>query len=173
MSSSKKLEVNKNKIISWLQEDKIPCQETDISKVPDLAWNLLIDKNQVSVYSRADIPDRIFIQKDIRLSPELQELTNKSWGKPKLNGLLISIDSTLTNLNVRHQILFNDKKEFTGVRMHFILIDSLNKDTLLNSHLRLSEVFNTMMQSLSNLMGVEMKKLKEAEKTSSDNPLAS
>ena len=173
MPSSKQLEVNKNKIITWLQEDKIPVKEEDASKVPELAWNLSIDTNQVSVYSATNLPDRVNIQKDIRLSPELQELVNKKWAKPKLNGLLVSVESALTNLNVRHKILFNDKKEFIGVRMHLMLIDSLNKDTFLNSHLRLSEVFGTMMQGLSNLLGVEMNKLKKAEKTSSENPLAS
>jgi len=76
-------------------------------------------------------------------------------------------------LNVRHQILFNDKKEFTGIRMFLILIDSLNKDTFLNSHIRISEVFGTMLQGLSSFLGVEMKKLKQAEKESSENPLAS
>ena len=54
-----------------------------------------------------------------------------------------------------------------------MLIDSLNKDTFLNSHLRISEIFGTMIQGLSSLLGVEMKKLKQAEKTSSENPLAS
>jgi len=173
MSSSKKLEVNKNKIISWLQEDKIPYKEQDVSKVPKVAWHLSIDTNPVSVYSIKDLPDRVYLQKDIRLSLELQELVNKKWDKPKLNGLLASVESALTNLNVRHQLLFNDKKEFTGVRMHFILIDSLNKDTFLNSHLRISEIFGTMIQGLSSLLGVELKKLKQAEKTSSENPLAS
>jgi len=172
MSSSKKLEVNKNKIIHWLQEDKIPYKEANISKMPKIAWLLSVDINPVLVYSMKDLPDRVFIQRDIRLSQELQDLANKSWKKPKLNGLLISIDSALTNLNVRHRILFNKKKEFTGVRMHLILLDSLNKDTFLNSHLRISEVFATMTQSLSNLLGVEMKKLKEVEKTASENPLA-
>ncbi len=36
MSSSKKLGVNRNKIITWLQEDKIPFKEVDVSKIPEL-----------------------------------------------------------------------------------------------------------------------------------------
>ena len=173
MSSSKKLEVNKNKIITWLQEDKIPCEEVDVSKVSTLAWNIAVDHIQVSVYSVTDLPDRVFIQKDIRFPEDIRELVNKKWDTPKLNSLLINIETTLTNLNVRHQFLFNDKKEFTGVRMNLILIEGLNKETLLNSHFRVSEVFLIMMQNLSSLLGVEMNKLKQEEKKHSKNPLAS
>ena len=173
MSSSKKLGVNRNKIITWLQEDKIPFKEVDVSKMPKLAWDLSVDNNHVLVYSITNIPDRVYIQRDIRLGKILQKIVNKDWKKSKLNGLLIDTESALTNLNVRHQILFNDKKEFTGIRMFLILIDSLNKDTFLNSHLRISEVFATMLQGLSSFLGVEMKKLKHAEKESSENPLAS
>ena len=54
MSSSKKLEVIKNKIITWLQEDKIPCKEEDVSKIPIVAWHLSIDINPVSIYSITD-----------------------------------------------------------------------------------------------------------------------
>ena len=173
MSSSKKLGVNRNKIITWLQEDKIPFKEVDVSKMPKLAWDLSVDNNHVLVYSITNITDRVYIQRDIRLGKRLQKIVNKDWKKSNLNGLLISTESALTNLNVRHQILFNDKKEFTGIRMFLILIDSLNKDTFLNSHLRISEVFGTMLQGLSSFLGVEMKKLKQAEKESSENPLAS
>ena len=173
MSSSKKLGVNRNKIITWLQEDKIPFKEIDVSKMPKLAWDLSVDNNHVLVYSITNIPDRVYIQRDIRLGKILQKIVNKDWKKSKLNGLVIDTESALTNLNVRHQILFNDKKEFTGIRMFLILIDSLNKDTFLNSHLRISEVFATMLQGLSSFLGVEMKKLKHAEKESSENPLAS
>ena len=173
MSSSKKLGVNRNKIITWLQEDKIPFKEVDVSKMPKLAWDLSVDNNHVSVYSITNLPDRVYIQRDIRLGKILQKIVNKDWKKSKLNGLLIDTESALTNLNVRHQILFNDKKEFTGIRMFLILIDSLNKDTFLNSHLRISEVFATMLQGLSSFLGVEIKKLKQAEKESSENPLAS
>ncbi|MCH8833749.1 MAG: hypothetical protein IIA81_05610 [Thaumarchaeota archaeon] len=173
MSSSKKLGVNRNKIITWLQEDKIPFKEVDVSKMPKLAWDLSVDNNHVLVYSITNLPDRVYIQRDIRLGKILQKIVNKDWKKSKLNGLLIDTESALTNLNVRHQILFNDKKEFTGIRMFLILIDSLNKDTFLNSHLRISEVFATMLQGLSSFLGVEIKKLKQAEKESSENPLAS
>jgi len=173
MSSSKKLGVNRNKIITWLQEDKIPFKEVDVSKMPKLAWDLSVDNNHVLVYSITNLPDRVYIQRDIRLGKRLQKIVNKDWKKSNLNGLLISTESALTNLNVRHQILFNDKKEFTGIRMFLILIDSLNKDTFLNSHIRISEVFATMLQGLSSFLGVEMKKLKQAEKESSENPLAS
>ena len=173
MSSSKKLGVNRNKIITWLQEDKIPFKEVDVSKMPKLAWDLSVDNNHILVYSITNLPDRVYIQRDIRLGKILQKIVNKDWKKSKLNGLLSSTESALTNLNVRHQILFNDKKEFTGIRMFLILIDSLNKDTFLNSHLRISEVFATMLQGLSSFLGVEIKKLKQAEKESSENPLAS
>ena len=173
MSSSKKLGVNRNKIITWLQEDKIPFKEVDVSKMPKLAWDLSVDNNHVLVYSITNLPDRVYIQRDIRLGKILQKIVNKDWKKSKLNGLLIDTESALTNLNVRHQILFNDKKEFTGIRMFLILIDSLNKDTFLNSHLRISKVFATMLQGLSSFLGVEIKKLKQAEKESSENPLAS
>jgi len=173
MSSSKILEINKNKIITWLQEDKIPCEEVDVSKVSTLAWNIAVDHIQVSVYSVTDLPDRVFIQKDIRFPEDIRELVNKKWDTPKLNSLLISIESALTNLNVRHQLLFNDKKEFTGIRMNLILVEGLNKETLLNSHFRVSEVFLTMMQSLSSHLGVEMNKLKQEGKKYSENPLAS
>ncbi len=173
MSSSKKLQVNKNKIITWLQEDKIPYKQEDTSKIPALAWNLIVGNNRVLVYSTTALPDRVFIQRDIRLSKRLQVRVNKKLDKQKLNSLVINIDSGLTNLNVRHQILFNDKKEFTGVRINLILIDNLNKETLLNSYFRVSEVFLTMTQGLSSLFGVAMDKLKQAEKKSSENPLAS
>lgn len=173
MSLSRVSEQNKNKIIDWLKQDGIPCKEIDVTSNPEIDWNLSVGLDRLSVYSMPKTLDRVIIQADIRLAPEHQELVNNQWSKIQLNTLLFNITSSLVMYNVRHQILFNSKQEFTGVRMHLFLIDNLNKETYLTSQMRIGEVFVTILNQLSMSLGIETQKMKQVQEASGVNPLAS
>ena len=168
-----KAEVNKNKIIDWLKEDGIDFKETDVSKLPELEWSLAAGVNPISIYTVKKLPDRVIIQADIGLGEKHKELINEKWEKPKLNNLLGSFVTSIISLNVRQRILFDDKKMVRGFRIHDFLIDSLNKENLLKTYLRITEVVILTLQSLSSSIGVEMQKLQQEQKAGSENPLAS
>ena len=167
-----KAEVNKNKIIGWLKEDEITFKENDVSKLPLLEWGLTVGVNPISIYAVKKLPDRVFVQADIGLAKEHQELINEKWEKPKLNNLLGSFVTSIVSLNVRQKILLNDKKKVRGFRMHDFLIDSLNKENLIKTYLRIDEVVILTLQRLSSSLGIEMQKLQQEQKTGSENPLA-
>jgi len=167
-----KAEVNKNKIIGWLKEDGITFKENDVSKLPLLEWSLTVGVNPISVYTVKKLPDRVFVQADIGLAKEHQELINEKWEKPKLNNLLGSFVTSIVSLNVRQRILLDDKKKVRGFRMHDFLIDSLNKENLIKTYLRIDEVVILTLQRLSSSLGIEMQKLQQEQKTGSENPLA-
>lgn len=168
----RQIEVNKNKILDWLKEDNIPHKEIDVSKIPALRWNILIEGGQVAIYAMNNLPDRVIIQADINFTEEQQNLINKKWDEPKLSKLLLNILSSLTNFNVRHRILQKENKEIRGFRMNLFLIDGLNKESLMNSILRIGEVFLVTLNQLSSVIGVELQKLEEQQKAASFNPLA-
>ena len=90
----------------------------------------------------------------------------------KLSKLQLNIVSSLTNFNVRHKILHNKDKKVIGIRVFLFLIDSLNKDTLLNSVYRIGEVLTVTLNQLSSVIGVELQQLQEQQKAGSFNPLA-
>jgi len=168
-----KAEINKNKIIGWLKEDEIPFKEIDISKLPLLEWSLSVGVNPISIYTAKTLPDRVFIQSDIGLAKEHKELINEKWEKTKLNTLLSQFVSSIISLNVRQRILLDDDKKIRGFRIHDFLIDNLNKENLIKTYLRIDEVIILTLQRLSSALGIEIQKLKQEQKTGSENPLAS
>ena len=169
--SPKQAEVNKNKILDWLKEDNIVHTEVDVSKFPAFKWNINIKNNNIAIYTMAALPDRVIIQSDINFTEEQQEFLHKKWDKIKLNTLILNITTSLANFNVRCTIL-HDKETFTGIRMSLFLIDSLNKDTLMNSFVRIGEVLTVTLNQLSSVIGVELEQLKKQQEGSSFNPLA-
>jgi len=166
-----KAEVNQNKIISWLKEDGIDFKEMDIIKLPLIEWGLSVGKNHILIYTMKKLPDRVIVQADIDLGVT-KELLNEKWDKQRLNNLLTSFVATIISLSVKQKILFDDKKKVRGFRIHDFLIDSLNKENLLKTYLRINEVVILTLQSLSSSIGVEMQKLQQEQKTGSENPLA-
>ena len=167
-----KAEVNKNKIIGWLKEDGIDFKEMDIIKLPLMEWGLSVGKNHILIYTMKKFPDRVIVQADIDLGVT-KELLNEKWDKQRLNNLLASFVATIISLNLKQKILFDDKKKVRGFRIHDFLIDSLNKENLLKTYLRITEVVILTLQSLSSSIGVEMQKLQQEQKAGSENPLAS
>ena len=166
-----KAEDNKNKVIDWLKEDEFDFKETDASKLPLFEWCLSVGKNHILIYTLKKLPDRVIVQADIGLG-ETKELLNEKWDKQRLNNLLASFVATIISLSVKQKILFDDKKKVRGFRIHDFLIDSLNKENLLKTYLRINEVVILTLQSLSSSIGVEMQKLQQEQKAGSENPLA-
>ena len=70
MISPKQSEINKNKIVGWLKEDKMPFKELDVKQQPELSWNIRIARNNVIAYTIKTHPDRVFVQTDISFSDE-------------------------------------------------------------------------------------------------------
>lgn len=172
MISLKQSEINKNKIVDWLKEDTISFKEIDLKKVPDFLWCIDLGLGSIITYTRKPLPDRVFIQVDILFTDEQQDMLNKQWNKTKLAQLQLRIVSSLTNLNVRHHILHDKDKNFTGIRIFSFLIDNLNKENFLNSFFRLNEVLNATLMQVSATVGIELQALKDQQKASSFNPLA-
>ena len=169
--SPRQIEVNRNKILGWLKEDNIIHKETDVSKFPVFKWSIHVKDNNIAIYTIASLPDRVIVQSDITFSEEQQDLLNKKWDIKKLNALILNIITSLTTFNVRYRILQKEDK-ITGIRIHLFLIDSLNKETLMNSVSRIGEVFAVTLFQLSSVIGVELQQLKEQQEASSFNPLA-
>jgi len=169
--SSRQIEVNRNKILDWLKADGLVFDEVDVSKSPILEWNIHIKANNLSIYTMTAVPDRVVIQSDISFTQEQKDLLHKKWSKIKLNTLILNITTSLTNFNVRYTIL-HDKDVMTGIRINLFLIDSLNKDTLMNSVVRIGEVLRVTLYQLSSVIGVGLEELKQQQEASSFNPLA-
>ena len=168
--SSRQPEVNKNKILDWLKADGLLCTESDVSKLSTILWSIQI--GGVVIYCMSKLPDRVTIQADIVFSEEQQDLINKQWESTKLAKLLLSISSSLTNFNVRRRFLFNEDKGIRGIRTYLFLIDGLNKESLMNTLLRIGEVVEVTLNQLSSVIGVELEQLKKQQEESSVNSLA-
>ena len=169
--SPKQPEVNRNKILDWLKEDNVIHTEEDVSKSSVLRWNISTKPNNIAIYTMTTFPDRVIIQSDINFTEEQQEFLHKKWDKTKLNTLILNITTSLATFNVRCTIL-HDKEIFTGIRMSSFLIDNLNKETLMNSLVRIGEVLMVTLNQLSSVIGVELEQLKKQQEESSFNPLA-
>jgi len=168
--SSRQPEVNKNKILDWLIADGVPHTESDVSKLPTLLWSIQMEG--IAIYCMSKLPDRVIIQADIVFLEEQQNLLNKQWESTKLTQLLLSMSSSLTNFNVRKQFLFNKDEGIRAIRVYLFLIDGLNKESIMNAIVRISEVLEVTLNQLSSVIGIELEQLKKQQEESSVNPLA-
>jgi len=162
---------NKNLVVGWLTEDNIPFKDKSSDADQNVfEWLLHVDNLNTAIYTMKKFPDRIYIQHDVRLSDKHRELVNKKWEKPKLTSLLLGLTTNLTTFNTRYQILLVNQ-EFIGVRIYALQID-LNKNDFLNEYLRITEIFNVVLNQLSASLGIEVQKLQQEQKTGEVNPLA-
>lgn len=172
MISPRQSEINKNKIVDWLKEDKMPFKELDVKQYPELSWNIVIGGFNVVAYTTKTHPDRVFIQTDISFSKEQQDLLNKQWSKEKLVKFQLQVVASLTSFNIHNEILFDKDENIRGIRIYSFLIDNLNKENFMNSQRRLEEVFIVILTQVSATMEIELQALKDQQKASSVNPLA-
>ncbi len=171
MTASRIADVNKNKVSGWLNEDGVIHGESDTSAMPLFRWVLQLKDTNLAIYTMDKFPDRVILQSDITFTAEQQDLLHKQWQKPQLDKLLLNITSSLTTFNVRYNIL-HTKEIITGIRISLFLIDGLNKEVIIKCIARIGEVLAVTLNQLSSVIGVELQQLKEQQKESSFNPLA-
>ena len=172
MISPRQSEINKNKIVDWLKEDKMPFQELDVKQYPELSWNIVIGGVNIVAYTTKAHPDRVFIQTDISFLKEQQDLLNKQWSKEKLVKFQLQVVASLTSFNIHNEILLDKDENIRGIRIYSFLIDNLNKENFMNSQRRLEEVFIVILTQVSATMEIELQALKDQQRASSVNPLA-
>ena len=99
-------------------------------------------------------------------------MLNKQWVKERLAKFQYEIVASLTSFNVRHQLLTDKDNNFRGIRIDLFLIDNLNKENFMKCYSRIEEVWRVTLFQVSATVGIELQALKDQQKASSFNPLA-
>ena len=168
MSTENQQDIVKQNIIQWCKDDNIPCEDVS-SKNHQFAWGLAIGKPETIIYKQPHLPDRIYIQSQITITPEHQELINTTWTLQKKNDMLLN----LRMLAVQYDINMNFQEDSNGkliaissFKIHFH--SSIKKANILKMFIRVQSIHIVILNQLSKALGIEMKQL-QAQQQSSDS----
>jgi len=157
-------------VIDWCKEDNIDCVD-DSSKNTTLSWLLTINKN-VIIYKQPEQPDRIYIQSQINISKNHQEMITK-WNQTKKNDLILKLQTLVAQFDANIQIIQEEttitKIVLSKVRFH----STISKAEFLELYVRTDTIHGTILNHLRHSLGLELQQSQAQQKHSdSDNPLA-
>ena len=146
----------KNNIIGWCNADNLKCVD-ESSNNPNFSWAILVG-GEVMIYKQPHLPDRIYIQSQISISPEHQTLIE---AKPDMkNNLMLNLTTNATNLDIgmNFQIVEGKLKGVNLSKVHFA--DTISKADLLRNFLRVQQVHQTILNQLRSTLGLEFQQSK-------------
>ena len=151
--------------MGWCKADKIDCAD-ESSRNTHFSWALLINK-QVMIYKQPHLPDRIYIQSQIRLSTQHEAMLDS---KPELkSNLMYNLTITATSLDMGLNFQITDKK-LKGINLSKIHFGStISKADLLRLYMRVQQVHLTVLNQLNNTLGMEFQQSHQIQ----DEPNAS
>lgn len=155
-----KVNQNKEKILTWLEEANIAYTITDIEKSnrKDLLFSIIAGNPSVAIYTMTAIPDRINLQTDIVFGGEHIQLLEKM-SEAVHSKLIVDISSSLTTFNIRHRFFLKDNK-LEKIRLYLFMHDDsniLNKDRFLQDFLRVQEVTRLLLDIINMNLGIAIK----------------
>jgi len=119
--SSQQPDITKENIMNWCNDDNIQCVDESTSN-PQFTWSLAIGNPAIIVYKQPHLPDRIFIQSQITISPEHQTLIRETWNVPKRNGFAVKLQSLGVQLDINMNFGFDRDGIMTSIssfKVHF------------------------------------------------------
>ncbi len=152
---------NRDRILGWLNEDRIQNQLVQLNERQVGQFAFLIQTNRppvpnFAIYSTIKHPDRIFIQAEFRLTPQHLELVNTTWEEARRDGFLLELQHRAVLYNVIHRFLFTENK-FSGVRINLNINEQeLTKDRFLNDYIRIQEVLGALLNFANMNLGIGM-----------------
>jgi len=146
----------KNNIICWCKADNLKCID-ESSNNPKFSWAILIG-GEVMIYKQPHLPDRIYIQSQIAISPEHQTLIEAKLDMK--NNLMLNLTTNATNLDIgmNFQIVEEKLKGVNLSKVHFA--DTISKADLLRNFLRVQQVHQTILNQLRSTLGLEFQQSK-------------
>lgn len=155
-----KVNQNKEKILTWLEEANIAYTITDIEKSnrKDLLFSITAGNPSIAIYTMTTIPDRINLQTDIVFGQEHIQLLEKM-SEVEHSKLIVDISSRLTTFNIRHRFFLKDNK-VEKIRLYLFMHDDsniLNKDRFLQDFFRVQEVTRLLVDIINMNLGIAIK----------------
>jgi len=170
--SSHQSDITKENIINWCKEDNIPCND-ESSLNPQFTWSLTIGDPAIIVYKQPHLPDRIYIQSQIKIAPEHQTLIKDTWNVPKRNTFVVKLQSMAANLDVNMNFKFDKDGIMTSIssfKVHFH--STISKADFLQLFLRVQGIHRVLLNQLIIELGLELQQEQQKGQAGSDNPLS-
>jgi len=170
---SEQPDIVKTNIIDYCKEDNIKC--TDISaENPNFLWILNIGGTSIVVYKLKKLPDRIYVESQIKFSPEHTTLFNETWNPQQKNDLLLKLQTLAVQLNVNLTFLKDrkDKNIVTTIKTDKIHFHStVSKAHFLELFNRMSMIHSNIKNQVSLALNVGLVQTEQQTKSDEfDNP---
>jgi len=163
----------KQNIIDYCKADNIKCTDIGASN-PNFSWIFTIGESSIIAYKIKGQDDRIYIESQIKLSPDHLKLFNETWNPQQKNNLLLKLQTLAVTLDVNLNFIKDtkDKNKITVIKTNKIHFhSSMSKAHFLSLFLRMSMIHSNIKNQLSLALNVGLVQTKQQTKSDEfDNP---
>jgi len=149
-----KVNQNKQKILTWLEDIKANYTLADLEKLgrSDLLFSISLGDPSVVIYTITTHPDRIILQSDIMFSDNHKEVIVKM-SEQNHAKFVVGLETLLATLNIRYRFFLKDNR-VEKIRIHlFVHDDIMTKDVILQDFSRVQEVTIVLLNQINTALG--------------------
>jgi len=148
----------RHNIIDWCAEDDIPC--TDLTNTGNnsniLSWIFTVgNPPAVSFFKPLNLPNRIFIQTAINLSPDHVTLLARDDQAQRRQAIMLKIQTLAIQLDTNPNFRFNNQQQFTSMTTNTIhFYSTMKKAIFLEKYIRQQNVTSLVLNHLNADLGI-------------------